>query len=82
MIDLTIHHMQTHPRRSQLKLHWHIDSLQRISENGGCATYHPKPVACMLAVYEQCGDRLYTSETDVCRRQILAYKDCPRTERK
>ena len=48
MIDLTIHHMQTHPRRSQLKFHWHIDSLQRISENGGCATYHPKPVACML----------------------------------
>ena len=28
----------------------------------------------------QCGDRLYTSESDVCRRQILAYKDGPRTE--
>ena len=29
----------------------------------------------------QRGDRLYTSESDVCRRQILAYKDGPRTER-
>ena len=27
----------------------------------------------------QCGGRLYTS--DVCRRQILTYKDDPRTER-
>ena len=26
-------------------------------------------------------DRLYTSESDVCRRQILTYKDGPRTER-
>ena len=24
---------------------------------------------------------LYTSESDVCRRQILTYKDDPRTER-
>ena len=24
---------------------------------------------------------LYTSKSDVCRRQILTYKDCPRTER-
>ena len=28
----------------------------------------------------QCGDRLYTSESDVNRRQILTYKDGPRTE--
>ena len=28
----------------------------------------------------KCGGRLYTSETDVCRRQILMYKDGPRTE--
>ena len=27
------------------------------------------------------GDRLYTPESDVCRRQILTYKDDPRTER-
>ena len=27
------------------------------------------------------GDRLYTSESDVYRRQILTYKDGPRTER-
>ena len=26
-------------------------------------------------------DRLYTSESDVCRRQIMTYEDCPRTER-
>ena len=25
----------------------------------------------------QCGDRLYTSESDVYRRQILTYKDVP-----
>ena len=25
----------------------------------------------------QCGDRLYTSESDVYRRQILTYKDGP-----
>ena len=29
----------------------------------------------------QCGGRLYTSESDVHRRQILTYKDGPRTER-
>ena len=29
----------------------------------------------------QCGDRFYTSESDVCRCQILTYKDGPRTER-
>ena len=29
----------------------------------------------------QRGDRPYTSESDVCRRQILTYKDGPRTER-
>ena len=29
----------------------------------------------------QCGDRLYTSESDVYRRQILTCKDGPRTER-
>ena len=29
----------------------------------------------------QCGDRLYTSESDVYRRQILTSKDGPRTER-
>ena len=29
----------------------------------------------------QRGDRLYTSESDVCRRQILTYKDDPHTER-
>ena len=28
-----------------------------------------------------CGGRLYTSESDVYRRQILAYKDGPRAER-
>ena len=31
--------------------------------------------------YLQCGDRLYTSESDVCRRQILTHKDSPRTAR-
>ena len=29
----------------------------------------------------QRGDRLYTSESDVCGRQILTYKDDPRAER-
>ena len=28
----------------------------------------------------QCGDRLYTSESDVCRRQIMTCKDGPCTE--
>ena len=28
-----------------------------------------------------CGDRLYTSESDVYRRQILTYRDRPRAER-
>ena len=26
-------------------------------------------------------ERLYTSESDVCRRQILTYEDAPRAER-
>ena len=29
----------------------------------------------------QCGDRFYTPEYDVCRRQFLPYKDAPSTER-
>ena len=29
----------------------------------------------------QCGDRLYTSESDFYRRQIMTSKDGPRTER-
>ena len=29
----------------------------------------------------QCGNRFYTSESDVYRRHILTYKDDPRTER-
>ena len=29
----------------------------------------------------QCEDRLQTSESDVCRRQMLTYKDGPSTER-
>ena len=29
----------------------------------------------------QCGDRLYTSESDVYRRQTLTHKDDPRAER-
>ena len=33
------------------------------------------------AQHFQCGDRLYTSESDVCRCHILTYKDGPRTER-
>ena len=32
-------------------------------------------------VFFQCGDRLYTSESDVYRRQILTYKDDPRAGR-
>ena len=41
----------------------------------------------MLCIYAyktlyffQWGDRLYTSASDVCRRQILTYKDGPRAE--
>ena len=30
---------------------------------------------CALLEPFQCGDRLYTSESDVCRRHILTYKD-------
>ena len=35
----------------------------------------------LLIILFQCGDILYTSESDVSRRQILTYKDGPRTER-
>ena len=38
-----------------------------------------RPLLCLY--FLQCGDRLYTSESDVYRRQILTYKDGPRTER-
>ena len=34
-----------------------------------------------LFQFFQCGDCLYTSESDVYRRQIMTYKDGPRTER-
>ena len=43
-------------------------------------------VTCMTVIVRMCyepfqrGDRLYTSESDVCRRQILTYKDGLRTE--
>ena len=32
-------------------------------------------------LFFQCGDRLYTTESDVYRRLILTYKDDPRAER-
>ena len=35
----------------------------------------------IICNFFQCGDRLYTSESDVYRRQILTYKDGPRAER-
>ena len=38
----------------------------------------PRPLEIFLLL--QCGDRLYKSESDVYRRQILTYKDGPRTE--
>ena len=46
--------------------------------NGG-----PKPDSFHLFTSESAGggDRLYTSESDVCGRQILTYKDGPRAER-
>ena len=34
-----------------------------------------------MLLFFQCGDRFYTSESDVYRRQILTYKDGPCTER-
>ena len=34
-----------------------------------------------IFLFFQCGDRLYTSESDVCRRQILTYKNGPRAEK-
>ena len=36
----------------------------------------PQPLEIFLLL--QCGDLLYTSESDVFRRQILTYKDSPR----
>ena len=32
-------------------------------------------------ILHRCGDRLYRSESDVYRRQILTYKDGPHTKR-
>ena len=37
---------------------------------GKCLVYYPL----------QRGNRLYTSESDICRHQILTYKDDPRAE--
>ena len=34
-----------------------------------------------IYIFFLCGDRLYTSESDVCGRHILTYKDDPRTGR-
>ena len=34
-----------------------------------------------ILLFFQRGDRPYTSKSDVSRRQILTYKDCPRNER-
>ena len=44
--------------------------------------YYPRNV-CAVLIIEIHGfnvDHLYTSESDVCKRQILTYKDNPRTE--
>ena len=40
-----------------------------------------RPLEQLLFKLLQCGDRLYTSESDVYRRQIMTYKDGPRAER-
>ena len=39
----------------------------------------PRPLE--IFAFFHYGDSLYTSESDVYRRQILTYKDGPRTER-
>ena len=38
-------------------------------------------VGSLLAVSLPCGDRHYTLESDLCRRQFLTSTDGPRTER-
>ena len=38
----------------------------------------PRPL--FLFLFFECGDRFYTSESDVYRRKIVTYKDGPRTE--
>ena len=50
------------------------------AKSGTLSFCHVDNMPCMSLPF-QCGDRLYTSESDVCRRQILMYKDGPRTER-
>ena len=46
------------------------------------ATYQLKQIKLVnLRVHVQRGQRLYTSESDVCRRQILTYKHGARTRR-
>ena len=43
--------------------------------------YGSTAVVNILILSIQCGNRLYTSESDVYRRQILMYKDGPSAER-
>ena len=42
--------------------------------------FRPKTLGCRK-IKSVFSDRLYTSESDVCRRQILTYKDGHRAER-
>ena len=41
---------------------------------------HNSDITLVIQPFQR-GNRLYTSESDVCRRQILTYKDDPRAER-
>ena len=58
------------------------DDVDFSTEMFSLGLFNIGPQTATLAQHEpsKCGDRLYTSKSDVLRRQILTFNDGPRTE--
>ena len=52
--------------------HYFLNILSKICYSQAKCGKHAGPTLTL-----QCGDRLYKSESDVCRRQMPTYKDGP-----
>ena len=74
--------MNTNMSSNVAEVYFHIiisDIFVSLYDNA--CVYTEVHTRCVSVKPLQCGDRLYTSESDVCRRQILTCKVDPRTVR-
>ena len=80
-INLDLRIVFHHPILIYFQLNMYITQPVRFAQNISIATCFVNIFVVKKSKSLQRGDRIYTSESDVCRSQTLTYKDDPRTER-